>query len=153
MAKIWEYRILLNIICYSIVGCFTVGNCSQNSSPTGEDVKNEIATPAPEPVSSKPKNAFNWGKTDVVEYIRSLGFPKQAAVFEEQVGTLTFCCCTSAQTAANEEDFCLSTRQEDLIMPGPNETYYKRIVWGLNWTWSVIHTKSTTKSIVQSKLY
>ena len=56
----------------------------------GEDVKNEIVIPAPEPVSSRPKNAFNWGKTDVVEYIRSLGFPKEAAVFEEQVGMLTF---------------------------------------------------------------
>ena len=105
MARIWEYRILLNIICYSIVGCVTVSNCSQISSP-GEDVKNEMATPAPEPVSSKPKNAFNWGKTDVVEYIRSLGFPKQATVFEEQVGAFTFCRCTDAQTAANKEDFC-----------------------------------------------
>ena len=53
----------------------------------GEDVNNEIAIPAAEPVSSRPKSAFNWDKTDVVEYIKSLGFPKEAAVFEEQVGS------------------------------------------------------------------
>ena len=49
-------------------------------------MKTEIAIPAPEPVPTKPKSAFNWDKTDVVEYIKSLGFPKEAAVFEEQVG-------------------------------------------------------------------
>ncbi|CAB4002524.1 histone acetyltransferase KAT6A-like, partial [Paramuricea clavata] len=55
-----------------------------SSTASGEDVKNEIPIPAPEPVSSRPKSAFNWDKTDVVEYIKSLGFPKEAAVFEEQ---------------------------------------------------------------------
>ena len=60
----------------------------------GEDVKSEVAIPVPEPVPSRPKNAFNWGKTDVVEYIKSLGFPKEAAVFEEQVGAKVLTICT-----------------------------------------------------------
>ncbi|XP_046851077.1 histone acetyltransferase KAT6A-like [Xenia sp. Carnegie-2017] len=50
-----------------------------------EDVKNEkVSTPAPEAIASKPKNAFSWNKADVVEYIRSLGFSKEAMVFDEQ---------------------------------------------------------------------
>ena len=46
-----------------------------------EDVKGKIA----EAVPTKPKNAFKWQKADVVDFIKSLGFPNEATTFAEQV--------------------------------------------------------------------
>ena len=48
------------------------------------EIANTKVSPV-KPIDPKPKNAFNWEKKDVVEYVRSLGFPKEAAMFAEQV--------------------------------------------------------------------
>ena len=82
-------------------------------------MKTEVTIPAAEPVRSKPKNAFNWDKTDVVEYIKSLGFPKEAAVFEEQVGDKSI--VTISKNNKDEIITKITTKDRDLILNNRKE--------------------------------